>query len=263
MGPLTPRLDSLPPEQRRLWPDLRPAAELGFVLYGGTAIALRLGHRTSVDFDFFRSQPLDRAQMRAALPFTAMSAVLQDEPDAFTILVRGEEPEAAPVKVSFFGGIGFGRIGAPDLTDDGVLRIASMDDLMATKLKVMLQRVEAKDYRDIAAMIRAGAPGARPGRRRGALRRRLPTQREPEGSGVFPRRRPRRAFPGRQAMLAPGGQRGARPARSDYLVARAGPGTAKSIGIAARLRTSALTSKECSWRRTTSTMTGSTTPSWP
>jgi hypothetical protein len=152
-----PRLDILPPPQRRLWPELRPAPQLGFVLYGGTAIALRLGHRASVDFDFFCSRPLDRAEMAAALPFTARSAVLQDEPDALTILVGGKEPEAAPVKVSFFGRIGFGRIAAPDLTDDGVMRIASMDDLMATKVKVMLQRVEAKDYRDVAAMIRAGA----------------------------------------------------------------------------------------------------------
>lgn len=32
---------------------------LGFALYGGTAIALRLGHRTSVDFDFFNDRPLD------------------------------------------------------------------------------------------------------------------------------------------------------------------------------------------------------------
>jgi hypothetical protein len=150
-------LDILPFAQRRLWPELRPVVELGFVLYGGTAVALRLGHRTSVDFDFFCSQPLDRAKMGAALPFVVKSLVLQDEPDAFTILAGGEAPEAAPVKVSFFGGIGFGRIGAPDLTDDSILWIASMDDLMATKLKVLLQRVEAKDYRDVAAMIRAGA----------------------------------------------------------------------------------------------------------
>jgi hypothetical protein len=156
-GSLTPRLDILPPEQRRLWPQLRRATELGFVLYGGTAVALRLGHRTSVDFDFFRSQPLDRAQMGAALPFLAGSAVLQDEPDALTLLVGRETAEEAPVKVSFFGGIGFGRIGTPELTDDSAALIASMDDLMATKLKVMLQRVEAKDYRDIAAMVRAGA----------------------------------------------------------------------------------------------------------
>lgn len=41
-------------------------------------------------------------------------------------------------------------------SNDGTLWIASLDDLMATKLKVILQRAEAKDYRDIAAMIRAG-----------------------------------------------------------------------------------------------------------
>ena len=41
---------------------------------------------------------------------------------------------------------------------------------MATKLKVMLQRVEAKDYRHVAAMIRAGASLERGWLRRGALR---------------------------------------------------------------------------------------------
>jgi predicted nucleotidyltransferase component of viral defense system len=38
-----------------------------------------------------------------------------------------------------------------------VLNVASLDDLMATKLKVLLQRIEAKDYKDIAAMLEAGA----------------------------------------------------------------------------------------------------------
>jgi hypothetical protein len=36
------------------------------------------------------------------------------------------------------------------------LLVASLDDLMATKLKATLDRAEAKDYRDIAAMISAG-----------------------------------------------------------------------------------------------------------
>ncbi len=35
--------------------------------------------------------------------------------------------------------------------------VASLDDLMATKLKAILDRAEAKDYRDIAAMLTAGA----------------------------------------------------------------------------------------------------------
>jgi hypothetical protein len=60
------------------------------------------------------------------------------------------------VKVSFFGALGFGRVGEPELTHDRVLQVASPDDLMATKLKVLLQRVEAKDYQDIAALIKAG-----------------------------------------------------------------------------------------------------------
>lgn len=60
------------------------------------------------------------------------------------------------VKVSFFGDLNFGRVGQPQRTDDGVAQIASLDDLLATKLKVILQRIEAKDYRDIAAMLAAG-----------------------------------------------------------------------------------------------------------
>jgi hypothetical protein len=76
-GRFKPRLDVLPPEQRRLWPLLQAASHLGFVLYGGTAIALRLGHGVSVDFDFFVSQPLEEARVRAALPFMA-NATLSD-----------------------------------------------------------------------------------------------------------------------------------------------------------------------------------------
>src|SRR6202035_4031559 len=59
-------------------------------------------------------------------------------------------------KISFFGGIGFGRVHDPLLTCDGTLLVASLDDLMATKLKATLDRAEAKDYRDIAEMISAG-----------------------------------------------------------------------------------------------------------
>jgi hypothetical protein len=39
---------------------------------------------------------------------------------------------------------------------DGALQVAALDDLMATKVKVVLQRIEAKDYRDIAAMVKVG-----------------------------------------------------------------------------------------------------------
>ena len=157
MRTFSPRLDILPPEQRRLWPELAPTVGLGFALYGGTAIALRLGHRPSVDFDFFSEAPLDRGSIRSALPFVERSLVLQDEPDAWTMLVPAEGGERSQVKISFFGGIGFGRVGEPERTGDGVLVAASLGDLLATKLKVVLQRAESKDYRDIARMLTSGA----------------------------------------------------------------------------------------------------------
>jgi predicted nucleotidyltransferase len=58
--------------------------------------------------------------------------------------------------VSFFGGVDIGRINDPLPTTDGILLVASLDDLMATKLKAILDRAEARDYRDIAAMLSAG-----------------------------------------------------------------------------------------------------------
>ncbi len=155
-GAFTPHLSILPESQRRLWPELRPAPGLGFVLYGGTAIALRLGHRQSVDFDFFTERPLDRDTLRAAFPFIPRAVVLQDRPDTLTFNVPDVEMPNSYVKLSFFGAIDFGRYATPETTDDGTLQVASLDDLMATKLKVLLQRVEAKDYQDIAAMLKAG-----------------------------------------------------------------------------------------------------------
>jgi Nucleotidyl transferase AbiEii toxin, Type IV TA system len=117
---------------------------------------LRLGHRISVDFDFFSDQPLDRDALNLAFPFLAQSTVLQDQLNTFTVSVPYGDELREHVKVSFFGTIGFGRVGQPDLTEDGVLQVACLDDLIATKVKVILQRAEAKDYRDIAAMVKAG-----------------------------------------------------------------------------------------------------------
>jgi len=104
---------------------------LGFALYGGTAIALRLGHRPSVDFDFFSETPLDRGAIRSALPFVGRARVLQDERDAWTMLVPSEAGERPEVRVSFFGSIDFGRVGEPELTSDGVVVAAFLAVLAA------------------------------------------------------------------------------------------------------------------------------------
>lgn len=141
---LEPKFSILPAAQREIWAKLAPAQQANFVLYGGTAIALHLGHR---------SEPLDKDQIRAAFGFVGGAAILQDKPD--TLVVLAKMPSGL-VKVSFFGGIGFGRVNDPLRTRDGTLLVASLDDLMATKLKATLDRAEAKDYRDIAELISSG-----------------------------------------------------------------------------------------------------------
>ncbi len=86
----------------------------------------------------------------------AQATTLQDQENTWVVLTPEGDSENQRVKVSFFGTIAFGRVGEPDFTEDGVLQVASFDDLMATKVKVVLQRAEAKDYRDVAAMLNAG-----------------------------------------------------------------------------------------------------------
>ena len=149
---MTPRLTVLPRAQQVLWPSLAQLSE-AFVLYGGTALALRLGHRTSMDFDFFTAEALDPDGLHS-LPLLRHADTLQAESDALTVsVVPGS---ADPVKLSFFGRIDIGRVGVPDRTDDDVIWVASMLDLLATKLKMLLQRVSARDYVDIAAILESG-----------------------------------------------------------------------------------------------------------
>ncbi|WP_109485851.1 nucleotidyl transferase AbiEii/AbiGii toxin family protein [Occallatibacter savannae] len=156
MPELSPRLDILPSAQRLLWSDLRPVSSLGFALYGGTAVALRFGHRSSVDFDFFSEASLDRTRLLESLPFLSRARVLQDRSDTLTFLVAPNLESSETVKLSFFGSITFGRLGTPQWTTDGIVQIASPEDLLSTKLKVVLQRIEAKDYLDIAAILDSG-----------------------------------------------------------------------------------------------------------
>jgi hypothetical protein len=151
---LVPKLSVLSPEQHALWPALGATRALGFVLYGGTAVALRLGHRASEDFDFFSDRPLDRDAMSRLLPLLDNAERIQDESRSLTVLATSRRGD---VKISFFGALRMGRVGEPDVTNDGVLEVASQDDLLALKLKVILERAEAKDYHDIAAMLSAGS----------------------------------------------------------------------------------------------------------
>jgi hypothetical protein len=48
------------------------------------------------------------------------------------------------------------QVREPDETRDGVLRVGSLPDLFATKLNVIYQRAEARDYLDVHALLMAG-----------------------------------------------------------------------------------------------------------
>lgn len=146
----------LPGPQATLLTRLKETAELGYTLYGGTAIALHLGHRQSVDFDFFSDRPLDRGELRRRMAFLTHSVTIQDEPDTWTILTAPDDHAERSVKVSFFANLSFGRVDDPSFTTRRELLVASPIDLLGHKLKVLLQRVEAKDYQDIAALLRSG-----------------------------------------------------------------------------------------------------------
>ena len=153
--PFRTRRDILPPAQRRLWPALAPLKEMGYCLYGGTALALRFGHRRSLDFDFFTERTLDRKALETDLPWFRSGTVLRAEPDTH-VLLAAVPRSRREVKVSFFGGMRFGRVGTPELSDDGVILVASVRDLLATKLKALFDRVEPKDYLDIAEILSRG-----------------------------------------------------------------------------------------------------------
>lgn len=149
--PFSPRLDILPPSQRRLWDELAGIPP-EFVLYGGTAIALQLGHRTSVDFDFFGSQPLDPDKLTLAIPFLAGATITQRQPNTLGCFVdRG-----GPVNLSFFGVPALPRLRPPLVASDNGLQIASLLDLAGTKASVVQMRAEAKDYIDIDAILTDG-----------------------------------------------------------------------------------------------------------
>jgi hypothetical protein len=148
-----PNTGILPKAQQEIWPLLAPVHGLSFVLYGGTAVALHLGHRISVDFDFFRTEPLDKKDIERSFPFMRDAQTIQE--DKNTLVLSAPMP-SGPVKLSFFGGITIGRINEPLRTKDATLLVASLEDLLATKLKAIIDRAEAKDYRDISVMLSAG-----------------------------------------------------------------------------------------------------------
>ncbi len=152
MTRLTLNLNVLPESQREVWRRLG-ATPGNFVLYGGTALALRLGHRESIDFDFFSRPSFQPSVLLRSIPYLEDQTVTQQSESTLSCDIA--TPKGV-VKVSFFGGLSLGQIAAPDLAESNGIAIASLIDLFGMKCATVPQRNEVKDYRDIHALIVKG-----------------------------------------------------------------------------------------------------------
>jgi len=148
---LAPNLDILPAPQIAFWPELAATPE-SFTLYGGTGLALRLGHRVSMDFDFFSNESFDPEALGKQVPYLRDAERIQVAPDTLTCRLD----RRGPVLVSFFGGLGLGQVEEEERAGDIGLKVASLLDLAGTKAAVIQKRAELKDYLDVDAILGAG-----------------------------------------------------------------------------------------------------------
>jgi hypothetical protein len=148
LGAFQARLDILPPAQLALWQELDATPEQ-FTLYGGTALALRLGHRNSVDFDFFSDLAFDPDALVRAVPYLAGAELVQVASHTLTCRVE----RGGPVLVSFFGNLGLGQAAPREHAEGSKVQVASLLDIAGTKAAVVQRRAEARDYLDIDALI--------------------------------------------------------------------------------------------------------------
>src|SRR5450755_337759 len=131
----SPHLEILPAPQRALWSELSEVSR-EFLLYGGTALALQLAHRNSLDFDLFGSRALDLWQIEQGISFLKGANIIQRDRNTLSAIVdRG-----GPVKVSFFGVPNLPRLCPALVAKDNGLGIASLLDLAGTKASVVQVR---------------------------------------------------------------------------------------------------------------------------
>lgn len=111
-----------------------------FYLAGGTALALQIGHRESIDFDLFSPKEFFnlKPRNRIARAGFKIEKVLIDEQDQFTVVVD-------EVKITFLF-YPF-EIGATDMGDD--LKAPSILTLAAMKAYTVSRRAKWKDYVDL------------------------------------------------------------------------------------------------------------------
>lgn len=139
--------------QRQVLQALCPSvSRRGFYLGGGTAVALHLGHRRSVDFDWFLDDDLGDPM--------ALAGELRNEeiPLRMQSVGRGTlHALVSEVRVSFLE-YRYPLLEPPVAWEERGCDVASLDDLACMKLAAVAQRGTRKDFVDIHALLRRHRP---------------------------------------------------------------------------------------------------------
>jgi len=137
----------LPADTAQTWETIAPHVPRSAYLAGGTGITAHLRHRVSQDLDFFLEDAVD---------FDALAATLESI-GTFAITRRAHgtlNGMFSATKVQFLDAST--QVAVDAYADIGGLRIASLRDLVATKLKVIGDRGELRDYFDLMAIEQRG-----------------------------------------------------------------------------------------------------------
>ena len=114
-----------------------------FYLGGGTALALQIGHRDSVDFDFFKEGEIETQKLFNDLEeFFDRRHLLkvQEERNTLGLIVDDS------IRLSFFG---YKYKLIKELIDEENLNLASVEDIGCMKLSAITGRASNKDYIDL------------------------------------------------------------------------------------------------------------------
>jgi hypothetical protein len=130
--------------QKKLLPKLKFLKEQGFYLAGGTALALQIGHRTSLDFDFYKEK-----EFRAE----AVSAKLSDVLAEGRIIREAEGTVIAEIDRQGENGISLFHSVRPFVAVDGYLNLVSLEDIAAMKLLAIADRGARRDFIDLYFLI--------------------------------------------------------------------------------------------------------------
>jgi Nucleotidyl transferase AbiEii toxin, Type IV TA system len=118
-----------------------------FRMVGGTAIALQLGHRKSIDIDLFSNEKVDLRKAAQALKdsFPEIPHVTLTE-NNLSVVIRG-------IKLDIYHdwSIPFKK----PLVIENDIRIAALEDLAAFKLSAIVGRREKKDYIDLFFLFKS------------------------------------------------------------------------------------------------------------